>query len=177
MEPVQRIPRYTLLFRTMLKHMAPNDPQRIKLVEADQIASRIALAETDEKTKHATIMYGLAAAIEGFPANIVSHTRHLIDHIDVQDVPGADSSSPMLPPVNGGLPQTLHCTLLLFDDKLVIVKRPAEKGGWALAGMDQLDKTGTKKGGGFLAKKSGLVCKGVVDIVDVVATEVGGAGE
>ena len=51
MEPVQRIPRYTLLFRSMVKHMNHGDPQRAKLLEADEIASKIALAEADDQTQ------------------------------------------------------------------------------------------------------------------------------
>ena len=33
----------------MIKLMGVNDPQRAKLIEADEIASRIALAETDAR--------------------------------------------------------------------------------------------------------------------------------
>ena len=88
MDPVQRIPRYTLMFRTMVKHMAPYDPQRAKLTEADEIASKIALAETDDKTKQATIMYCLSATIDEFPAWLMSHSRRkFVDCIDAEDVP------------------------------------------------------------------------------------------
>ncbi len=45
------------MFRTMIKHMASNDPQRAKLIEADELASKIALAEPDEETKRAAIFY------------------------------------------------------------------------------------------------------------------------
>ncbi|KAF9464393.1 hypothetical protein BDZ94DRAFT_1161981 [Collybia nuda] len=175
MEPVQRIPRYTLLFRTMLKHMDPGDPQRAKLVEADEIASKIALAETDEQTKRAAIFYCLTATIEGFPPDLFSNSRRFIDCIDVEDVltdpPAPSASSTSISAIS------LHCTLFLFDDKLVIVKRPGngEKGGRVLSGLDELDKV--TKAGGIPGgkKKSGMSCKGVVDVTDVVATDVGGA--
>ena len=177
MEPVQRIPRYTLLFRTMLKHMSPDDPQRAKIIEADEIASKIAQAETDEQTKRASIFYCLIATIEGFPPELFSNSRKFIDCIDVEDIitdaptSGTSSSSIAI--------TTLHCTLFLFDDKLVIVKRPGsgEKGGRTLSGLDAVDKV-TKAGGLPTGKKkSGMTCKGVVDIMDVVATDVGGAGK
>ncbi|KAF5388006.1 hypothetical protein D9615_000543 [Tricholomella constricta] len=174
MEPVQRIPRYTLLFRTMLKHMAPGDPQRAKLMEADEIASKIALAEADEQTKRAAIFYCLTATIEGFPPDLFSNSRRFIDCIDVEDVlsdPTAPASS------SSGSLGSLHCTLFLFDDKLVIVKRPGngEKGGRVLSGLDELDKV-TKAGGIPAGKrKSGMTCKGVVDVTEIVATDVGGA--
>lgn len=177
MEPVQRIPRYTLLFRTMLKHMAPEDPQRAKIIEADEIASKIALAEADEQTKRAAVFYCLTATIDGFPPDLFSNSRKFIDCIDVEDVlsepPMSSATS-----TTSAASNSLHCTLFLFDDKLVIVKRPGngEKGGKALAGLDELDKV-TKAGGIPTGKKkSGMSCKGVVDVTDVVATDVGGVG-
>ncbi|KAI0677226.1 hypothetical protein C8Q78DRAFT_961156 [Trametes maxima] len=172
MEPVQRIPRYTLMFRTMLKHMGASDPQRAPLLEADGIASRIATAETDDHTKRAATLYSLASAIDDFPVALVSNSRHFIGCIDVQDIIAPD---PFMPISSNGPAAAiiLHCTLFLFDDKLVVVKRPAEKSGRALAGLDEAEKA--MKGSVHGRKKSGLVCKGVVDITDVVATDVGGA--
>ncbi|PFH51280.1 hypothetical protein AMATHDRAFT_75013 [Amanita thiersii Skay4041] len=176
MEPVQRIPRYTLLFRTMLKHMAPDDPQRVKLLEADEIASKIALAEADEETKRAAIFYCLSAAIDGFPPELFSNSRRFIDCIDVEDVlfdaPIQSGSSS-----TGASATTLHCTLFLFDDKILIAKRPGngEKSGRTLTGLDDLDRV-TKAGGKPSGKKrSGMTYKGVVDVTDVVVTDVEGA--
>ncbi len=177
MEPVQRIPRYTLLFRTILKHMAPDDPQREKIVEADEIASKIALAEADEQTKRAAVFYCLTATIDGFPPDLFSNSRKFIDCVDVEDIlsePAASSAAS----TTSAAASSLHCTLFLFDDKLVVVKRPGngERGGKSLTGLDELDKL-TKAGGIPMGKKkSGMSCKGVLDVTDVVATDVGGAG-
>ncbi|KAF8165546.1 hypothetical protein B0H34DRAFT_689520 [Crassisporium funariophilum] len=176
MEPVQRIPRYTLLFRTMLKHMSPDDPQRAKIIEADEIASKIAQAETDEQTKRAAIFYCLSATIDGFPPELFSNSRKYIDCIDVEDVL-TDAPVSSAASSTGTSATSLHCTLFLFDDKLVIVKRPGngEKGGKVLSGLDGVERV-TKAGGIPTGKKkSGMTCKGVVDITDVVATDVGGA--
>ncbi|KAF9481824.1 hypothetical protein BDN70DRAFT_875770 [Pholiota conissans] len=174
MEPVQRIPRYTLLFRTMLKHMAPDDPQRAKIIEADEIASKIAQAETDEQTKRAAIFYCLTATIDGFPPDLFSNSRKFIDCIDVEDLLTDSFMSSGNAAGNGT--NSLNCTLFLFDDKLVIAKRPnSDKGGKALSGLDGVEKV-TKAGGIPTGKKkSGMTCKGVVDITEVVATDVGGA--
>ncbi|KAG6854872.1 hypothetical protein C0991_012062 [Blastosporella zonata] len=174
MEPVQRIPRYTLLFRTMLKHMAPEDPQRSKLLEADEIASKIALAEADEQTKRAAVFYCLTSTIEGFPPDLFSNSRRFIDCIDVEDIL-SDPSAPVALSSSAAVP-SLHCTLFLFDDKLVIVKRPGngEKSGRVLSGLDELDKV-TKAGGIPVGKKKSMTCKGVVDVTDIAATDVGGA--
>jgi hypothetical protein len=170
MEPVQRIPRYTLMLRTMIKRMAPSDPQRAKLLEVDAIASKIALAETDEPTKRASVMLCLTQTVDGFPPGLISHSRRLIDCIDVDDGDGLQVPTP------AGLLEPLRCTLFLFDDKLMLVKRPFDKAGRALSGLDRLDKA--SKAGGLPSglKKNGLSFRGVVDLSDVVATEVGGAG-
>jgi hypothetical protein len=177
MDPVQRIPRYTLMFRVMIKHMAPGDPQRKKLVQADEIASKIALAEADEQTKQAAIWYCLSATVDGFPPGIISNSRRYIDCIDVEDVvsdPGIPSSAPGSSSSTG----SLHCTLFLFDDKLVIAKRPGngEKSGRALTGLDEMEKLAKAGSLPVGMKKSGMTFKGVVDIADVVAADVGVAG-
>lgn len=176
MDPVQRIPRYTLLFRTMIKYMASGDPQRAKLIEADDIASKIALAETDEQTKRAAIMHCLNATVDGFPPGLISISRRFIDCIDVDDIvqdgPASASTS-----VSSLALNVLHCTLFLFDDKLMIVKRPGngEKSGRSLAGLDDVDKLAKTGGLPLRMKKSGLSCKGVIDLPDIVAADVGGS--
>ena len=151
--------------------MAPGDPQRAKLVEANDIASKIAQAETDEETKRASVMYCLGATVDGFPPGLISNSRRFIDCIDAQEVPDTILS----PSASGTAPDTLHCSFFLFDDKLMIVKRPGngEKGARALSGLDQLEKV---MKGGLRPKKSGMSCKGIVDITEVAVTDVGGAG-
>ncbi|KAN0131381.1 hypothetical protein V8E53_010758 [Lactarius tabidus] len=176
MDPVQRIPRYTLMLRTMIKRMPPGDSQRAKLLEAVEMASKIALAEVDEETKRASVMFCLRTTIDGFPPGLISNSRRLIDYIDVEDmfVEGLPSTS-----AGGGSStlEPLHCTLFLFDDKLMIVKRPGngEKSGQVLAGLDQLEQIAKGSGVPSGLKKNGMSCKGVVDLTDVVATDVGGA--
>jgi protein ECT2 len=179
MDPVQRIPRYTLMFRTMIKHMAPGDPQRKKLVQADEIASKIALAEADDQTKQAAIWYCLSATVDGFPPGLISNSRRFIDCIDVEDV-NSDSTTPASASgsISTSSAGSLHCTLFLFDDKLVIAKRPGngEKSGRALTGLDEMEKLAKAGGLPVGMKKSGMTFKGVVDITDVVAADVGGHG-
>ncbi|KAG8700981.1 hypothetical protein FRC09_005628, partial [Ceratobasidium sp. 395] len=205
MEPVQRIPRYTLLFRTMIKHMPHSNPQRALLMEADAIASRIALAETDDPTRRAAVMHCLERSVESFPPGLISSTRVLVDCIDVMDMMG-DSYGRGSGSGRGGHstngrgvkqgagsgPDVLHATLFLFDDKLMICKRSSTSvPGRILAGLDETEKVakvglglglGFRKalGGGSVAGKAGIVgggsglsCRGVVDVGDVVATDVG----
>lgn len=177
MDPVQRIPRYTLMIQTMIKHLAPGDPQRAKLVEAVEIASKIAQAEVDEETRRASVMFCLRTTIDGFPPGLISNSRRLVDYVDVED-----SFIEGLPSLSSGSGtsalEPLHCTLFLFDDKLMIVKRPGngEKSAQVLTGLDQLEKIAKGSGVPSGLKKSGMSCKGVIDLADVVATDVGGAG-
>lgn len=172
MEPVQRIPRYTLLFRTMLKHMGEQDPLRFKIEEAMAIASKIALAEADDPTKRASTFHCMTTTIGGFPPGLYSSSRKFVDCIDVQDI-GDNASTPYV----HGSTTVLHCTLLLFDDKLLIVKRPnGDKGVKELTGLDKLDKV-TKVGTISSRKKSGMSTKAVLDITDVVASDPGGSSK
>lgn len=177
MDPVQRIPRYTLMLHTMIKRLLPGDPQRAKLVEAVEIASKIAQAEVDEETRRASVMFCLRTTIDGFPPGLISNSRRLVDYVDVEDtfiegLPSTSSSS------GTSALEPLHCTLFLFDDKLMIVKRPGngEKSAQVLTGLDQLEKIAKGSGVPSGLKKSGMSCKGVVDLTDVVATDVAGAG-
>ena len=167
--------------------MAPYDPQRAKLTEADEIASKIALAETDDKTKQATIMYCLSATIDEFPAWLMSHSRRkFVDCIDAEDVPTESISNTSYNYYShsrhasnasggGGDGSTLYCSLVLFDDKVMIVKRPEGKGVRTLSGLNDLEKI-TKSGLSSGLRKNGMVCKGIVDVTDIVVTDVGGPG-
>lgn len=202
-EPIQRIPRYTLLWQSMVDCMPLQDPQRPKLEEAIALASKIALCEIDEQTKKATLMHCLERTIDGLPANLISHNRDLIDCIDVDDVAitsdwarpnvmtpsssnhsvssggshGFGQASPST--ANNHASHTLHCTLLLFDDKLVIVKRQSSSiSGRKVTGCEDIHKL-LETGGGLAAvlqngmKKDKLSFKGMVDLRDVIGVDVG----
>ena len=180
MDPVQRIPRYTLMFRNMIKRMAPEDPQRAKLIEADEIASRIALAELDDETKRGQVMFSLNSTIEDFPPGLMRSSRRFIECIDVEDsyCPAGGSADD----IAGAGIEPLKCSLFLFDDKLMIVKRNGDKPARALSGLNDLNKVLPKPVSRPISlkipgtQKSGLQFKGIVEITDVVATDVGGSG-
>ncbi|KAL5487604.1 hypothetical protein ACEPAI_5712 [Sanghuangporus weigelae] len=193
MEPVQRIPRYTLLFQSMIKLMGANDPQRAKLMDAKEYASRIALAEADNHTRLAATMNCLATSIEGFPPALISSSRRFIDCLDVVDnlvdaagmspygsmSAGAGASTSVNASVSGG---SLQCTLFLFDDKLMIVKRSGnDKTGRSLAGLDDVERVANS---GLVSGKSrnlpgtrrnGMSFRGVVDVTEVNVTDISGA--
>ncbi|KAI0797051.1 hypothetical protein C8Q75DRAFT_223510 [Abortiporus biennis] len=174
MEPVQRIPRYTLMFDEIMKNMLPSDPQRRLLKEACEYAKIIAKDETDEHTRRARTMHCLQTTVEDFPATLYSNNRNFIDCIDVQDVLSYSDSPFDRDAQSLG---NLHCTLFLFDDKIVIVKRPGngEKAGRKLAGLDDLERSLKSGVPPPPLKKTGMVCKGIVDITDLAVTDVGGS--
>ena len=188
-EPIQRIPRYTMMWQSqyhigfdgilsfyvpdIIKEMDDRDPQRAKLVEAEKIATKIAQCESDDQTKRATTMYCLERTIEGFPPGLISNGRRFVDCIDVEDIPvdgiptgGVGSTS------SSGI-GALFCTLFLFDDRLIIVKRPNGTSGRTLARLHEIEKL-LRTNALHSVKKSGMSCKGVVDVLDVTATDVGG---
>ncbi|KAI0089204.1 hypothetical protein BDY19DRAFT_993422 [Irpex rosettiformis] len=177
MEPVQRIPRYTLLFGQMIKQMPAHDPQRAKLMEAREQASKIAHADLDEETKRASTMYCLKTSIEGFPDSLWSNSRKFVDCIDVIDI--LQTGALENPSTPGGNANGLyHCSLILFDDKLLIAKRSnTEKPSRELLGLDDLDKVAMKvKSMSSGPKKHGMEYKGVVEVTDIVCTDNGGSG-
>ena len=76
----------------------------------------------------------------------------------------------------------LHCTLFLFDDKLMIVKRQHSSiSGRKVTGLDDVPKL-VKSGGGVAVidkngtKKDKLSYRGSVNILDIIATDVGNGG-
>lgn len=50
--------------------MASRNPQRPKLVQVEEIASKIARCEIDAQMRHAHILHLLERTIDGFPVNI-----------------------------------------------------------------------------------------------------------
>lgn len=86
------------------------------------------------------------------------------------------------PGSNAGL-SPLHCTLFLFDDKLMIVKRQNSSiSGKKVTGLDNVPKL-VKSGGGVAVmdknggKKDKLSYRGVVNVSEVTVTDVGNGGE
>ncbi|TIA70445.1 hypothetical protein E3P91_03059 [Wallemia ichthyophaga] len=173
MEPVQRIPRYILLLQGMMNYLDQSHDQRSLLFQALDLASKIASCEADETTKRATLMHTLQRNIQDFPPNLISHNRTLIDSIDVDDLPT---------PLTSHIDDPLPCTLFLFNDKLVIAKRPsAHARGRKLSGLDDLDASNPSstpaKSWGIGIAKHQLVCKVVADLSDVTLTDLSHQGD
>ncbi|KAJ9106135.1 hypothetical protein QFC21_001277 [Naganishia friedmannii] len=199
-----KVPSSVARSLAMIDSMSVYDTQRPKLEECILIASKIAACEADERVKRATVMYCMERTVDAFPANLISNNRDYIDSIDVEDTfteyhrragsmsHSTTSTRPSLPYDNLPLPimspgpnrsgtSSLPCTLILFDDKLVIVKRQsASVNGRTVTGLDNIDRL-MRSGGGLAGlaqskttlNKDKLGFKGVIDILDVTATDVG----
>lgn len=114
---------------------------------------------------------------------MVSSSRSFISCLDVDEIIEGSSSS-----------QTLRCTLFLFSDKLVIVKRPVgDKTGKELAGLDNVDNLAilysasaapteaalsasvyTIPGSPKKLKKGIMGFRGDIDLTSVLAVDLGG---
>lgn len=191
MEPVQRIPRYKLLLDGMIKALpAEYSAQRGKLEASVLLCSRIASCEVDEKTQRAAVLWSFARNVQGFPAGLFSVHRSFINAIDVEDFPldtaqTGTPSSLFSPSVGGTAARSVPCTLFLFDDAVLIAKRNSAgtsgKRALRLHDLNRLAdemKTYTEKSGtpSQPARRAELSFRGVSDILDIQACDLGGPG-
>lgn len=150
MEPVQRITRYILIFEQMLKKMSSNDPARPGLLGCIATCNRLAVCELDDHLIKAATMWGLHRSIDHFPAILVKPGRYFIDSIDVLDIIPDQPN-----------PTVLHCSLFLFNDTIVIAKKPSngQLTGKNLAGLDDFDRlvTAMKKSKGTSSSLNSVV--------------------
>lgn len=133
--------------------------------------------EVDRATQRAAMFWSLKETVDGFPDSLVDADRRLLATIDADEVIEVADSRPT----------TLRCTLFLFDDKLLIAKRPSgDKQGKVHAGVDDLDRTvalyqtshlstsqASTLGSPKKLRKGALGFRGVVDISATVAIDLG----
>lgn len=188
MEPVQRIPRYKLLLDGIIKSLPPQySDQRARLDEAVVLCSRIASCEVDEKTQRAAVLWSFGRNVHGFPAGLFSIHRRFIDAIDVDDFPleymSGNGAGSMFSPSSSQNSKAIPCTLFLFDDSIVVAKRAnSSSSGRQILALNDLNrlademKTFTERSGAAAnqIKKPELGFRGVIDIADIVATDLGG---
>lgn len=112
-------------------YLPPDDPSVEPLQIAAGILSDICSMKVDDATKRAAVFWSLKETIDGFPDALVASDRRFITCIDADEIIEVVDSRPT----------TLRCTLFLFNDTLLIAKRPStDRPGKALAGLDDLDR-------------------------------------
>ena len=123
------------------------------------------------------MFWSLKETIDGFPDSLVDFERRLIATIDADEVIEVTDSRPT----------TLRCTLFLFQDKLLIAKRPSgDKQGKVHAGVDDLDRTvalyqtshlspsqASILGSPKKLRKGVLGFRGIVDVAATAAIDLG----
>ncbi|KAI9278409.1 Dbl homology domain-containing protein [Phascolomyces articulosus] len=129
--PGQRVGRYTMFLKELMKHTTDDHPDLPSLTEALKTAEEIANMSEDYHTKLIKIFHNMLQSIQHCPASLLSQQRSLICHLDASELD----------------PQTLRpahpVTLFLFTDKLMVVRRPSYvSDGLELCGLDhERDKT------------------------------------
>lgn len=165
--------------------MEADHPGRFALMESITVCNRVASRELNDGTKRAAVWFGLKRSIEDFPAILIKPDRTFIDSIDVLDVPITANPAH----------QTLACTLFLFNDVVIIAKKPSSNAitGRALAGLDDMhrlaaemskangqgvgssyglamvSKPGSKPSTPSKVKKGSMAFRGAFDVHDIIS--------
>ncbi|BGP22351.1 hypothetical protein JCM10295v2_001230 [Rhodotorula toruloides] len=176
-EPFQRVSRYRLMLDPIIFHLPPEDPNVEPLQIAIGILTDICSMQVDDATKRAATFWSLKETIDGFPDALVGFDREFIDCIDADEIIEIADSRPT----------TLRCTLFLFNDKVLIAKRPSgDKPGKVHAGVDNIDRTvslyqtshlsstqASLLGSPKKLRKGVIGFRGLVDLAEVVAVDLG----
>ncbi|WWD21038.1 hypothetical protein CI109_105519 [Kwoniella shandongensis] len=187
MEPVQRIPRYTLLWQnaqtvraTVMYHLErniddfpaklfSNNRDYIDSIDVEDLPAEYPTASSPPSRPLSTI--------SSRPLSMSSASTHSMASLGSLN---SNSHLPQSPPSNSSTMATLHCSLFLFDDKLMIVKRQSSSvSGRKVTGTDDVQKL-VRTGGGVAVidkhnvKKDKLSFRGEVDVLDVIASDIGG---
>ncbi|KAI9315288.1 hypothetical protein BX666DRAFT_2028858 [Dichotomocladium elegans] len=130
--PGQRVGRYTMFLKELIKHTTDDHPNLPGLTQALKTAEEIADMSEDYHTTLIKIFRNMLQSIQNCPASLISQQRSLICHLDAVE---HDLST--------GKP-TCPVTLFLFTDKLLVARRPSYAAdGLELCGLDQeKDKSG-----------------------------------
>ncbi|KAI5479729.1 Rho guanyl-nucleotide exchange factor [Pseudohyphozyma bogoriensis] len=177
-EPFQRLPRYLMFLDQILTKLEPSHPSYKYLVEAHIRLSEICAMEIDDETRNAAQMWALSQSIEGLRADVISSKRDFLAALDCVEQYEAST----------GMTVNLQCSLLLFTDKLVILKRPnTDKTSLQITGLDNLDNLctlhananlpvshGSLPGSPKKIKKNAMGYRGSVELNEVFGVDFGG---
>ncbi|KAI9265182.1 hypothetical protein BDA99DRAFT_507974 [Phascolomyces articulosus] len=152
-EPVQRIGRYTMMIKDILKHTSRHHVDYSPLTRAYIKACSIASMADDDATKLATTCYTIQQSVKYSPCNLMNQNRSFIAHLDAEEIHRVKGKTKR--PV----------TLFLFADKLMI----AERSNNHCKGIDICDNGKIPESGLMWnhSKKDSLKFKGWIDIEQV----------
>lgn len=162
-EPVQRLPRYTLFIDNIVNLLPLDHPSLVTLMEAREIIAGICSLQSSDTDERSRTTKRLQSIIISWPSTLKPAGR-LITGIDFLDI---------LPPFNDVTAEAIPSTMLLFADRLVILRRPKPNSMQARAIMAEVDRPGggTMSSSGSGSKREGLGCDlqfaGWMDLADV----------
>ncbi|KAF9350539.1 hypothetical protein BGX26_011291 [Mortierella sp. AD094] len=119
-EPTQRIVKYPLLFKAILSGTNEDSTDVEGLRDAAEIASQFAHMEKAKPEQRAEMLFNIRSIIENCPDSLLSQNRSIITYLD-----GYETN---LLTGEKGRP----ITIILFSDKVMIVRRPKGMSGDAL---------------------------------------------
>ncbi|KAG2186736.1 hypothetical protein INT44_002962 [Umbelopsis vinacea] len=142
-EPVQRISRYTMLLKEIIKNTPPEHHDHASLISALSKAGEIANMADDNRTRLARMFLNLYNSIKGSPCSLVNQSRRLIHHVDATEL-DIMTRKPLRP-----------VTILVFTDKVLVASRPSYfVSGSDLCGIDNDITSPNGSTASFLAKKA-----------------------
>ena len=114
-EPVQRLPRYSLFIDNMVNLLPATHPALARFLKAKDIITDICALDNDRATESSIYMTRLREIISLWPASFIPHGR-LITAVDVVEL------KPPYSAAVGAREGQTH-VLLLFSDSLVVVRK------------------------------------------------------
>ncbi|KAG0184260.1 hypothetical protein DFQ28_011489 [Apophysomyces sp. BC1034] len=112
-EPVQRIGRYTMMLKDVLRYTPVTHPDFYGLTKALSKLSEIAMMTDDDPTKLANMFHTLLKSIKDTPDSIMKQGRSLVAHLDAVEIHRVSNKT--LRPV----------TIFLFTDLIMVAARPS----------------------------------------------------
>lgn len=119
MEPIQRLPRYSLLIDTMTGSLPLVHPAVRPLLKARDMVKDICSLDSSSPSGHVQSLERLRELVDVWPTNLFPEGR-LITAVDVDQIEPPYQSQPLLAgSLSGGI-------LLLYQNCLVLLEKPAE---------------------------------------------------
>ncbi|ORY97904.1 hypothetical protein BCR43DRAFT_255363 [Syncephalastrum racemosum] len=114
-QPPQRISRYTMLFKDILRFTPSTHRDFDGLQRALVKASEIATLDDDDPTKVAIMCHNLFTSVKDSPASLINQSRSFIAYLDATEI-HRETNKPRQ-----------AVTLFLFNDRLMIANRPSHQ--------------------------------------------------
>lgn len=154
MEPVQRLPRYSLLIDTMMSSLPLVHPAVRPFLKARDVIKDICSLDDPGSTNYTKSLQKLKSLVDGWPAAIFPAGR-LINAIDFNELP---------PPFRTDLQTTSHSTgiMLLYKNCLVLLSKASGCKITARALLAELDNSASTAG------DSGILIPGELRVAQVL---------